>query len=57
MVVRLDQPLPAALVGKAGFNLEFLPTAYLGKTFIVDEGTGLFPRHPDGRMEKARMDY
>ena len=31
--VHLDQPLPAALAGKAGFNLEFLPTAYFGKIF------------------------
>jgi len=28
IAVDLDHPLPAALVGKAGFNLDFLPTAY-----------------------------
>src|SRR6266478_7389137 len=33
--VNLDQPLPAALVGRAGFNLEFLPTAYFGKAYIL----------------------
>ncbi len=52
VTVRLDQPLPSALVGKAGFNLEFLPTAYFGKSFILDTGSGIFPRHPNGPMEK-----
>ena len=32
--VRLDQPLPAGLVGRAGFNLEFLPSAYFSKTYL-----------------------
>ncbi len=52
VAVQLDQPLPANLIGKAGFNLEFLPTAYFGKSFIVDDDAGIFPRHPDGPMEK-----
>ncbi len=56
VTVQLDQPLPAALVGKAGFNLEFLPTAYFGKSFVIDTGkdetSGIFPRHPDGPMQK-----
>ena len=50
--VHLDQPLPATLAGKAGFNLEFLPTAYFGKSFVLDEASGVFPRHPDGPMQK-----
>src|SRR6201993_5395076 len=49
--VQLDQPLPAALAGKAGFNLEFLPTAYFGKSFLLDDKPALFPRHPDELME------
>jgi len=52
VAVQLDQPLPAALIGKAGFNLEFLPTAYFGKGYLVDEKAGLFPRHPDGPMTR-----
>ena len=35
--VRLDEPLPEALAGKAGFNLEFLPSAYFTKKFTVDQ--------------------
>lgn len=51
VAVDLDQPLAAALVGKAGFNLEFLPTAYFGKSYMMDSATGIFPRHPDGPMQ------
>jgi hypothetical protein len=47
--VVLDQPLPAALVGKAGFNLEFLPAAYFHRTYLMDESSGVFPLYPSGR--------
>jgi hypothetical protein len=50
--VHLDQPLPAALAGKAGFNLEFLPSAYFAKSFILDDASGIFPRHPNGPMQR-----
>jgi endoglucanase len=50
--VRLDQALPAALADKAGFNLEFLPSAYFGKSFISDDVSGIFSRNPDGPMRK-----
>jgi endoglucanase len=52
IAVQLDERLPQALVGKAGFNLEFLPTAYFGKSYVIDERTGVFPRHPDGPMQR-----
>ncbi|MEI5686729.1 glycoside hydrolase family 9 protein [Sphingomonas kyungheensis] len=52
IAVDLDQPLPAALAGKAGFNLDFLPSAYFGKTYLTDTAPGLFPRHPTGPMAK-----
>ena len=50
VAVHLDHPLPANLVGKAGFNLDFLPTAYFGKSYVLDQETGIFPRHPHGPM-------
>lgn len=53
VAVHLDRPLPAALVGKAGFNLDFLPTAYFGKTYMLDGAFGVFPRHENGPMERA----
>jgi hypothetical protein len=52
IAVDLDQPLPQNLVGKAGFNLDFLPTTYFGKTYLMDTAPGLFPRHPTGPMAK-----
>jgi endoglucanase len=52
VAVELDQPVSAALAGKAGFNLEFLPSTYFGKSFLMDDAPGIFPRHPDGPMEQ-----
>src|ERR1700730_7701732 len=52
IAVHLDQPLPAALVGKAGFNLDFLPTAYFGKSYMLDDTSGIFPRHENGPMQR-----
>lgn len=53
VAVLLERPLPAALSGQAGFNLEFLPTAYFGKSYIVGDSAGIFPRHPGGPMLHA----
>ncbi len=53
LAVQIDQPLPVALVGKASLNLEFLPTAYFGKSYVLENGSGIFPRHDDGPMEKG----
>ena len=52
IAVDLDRPWPSDLVGKAGFNLDFLPTAYFGKSYLMDAAPGLFPRHPTGPMAK-----
>ena len=48
--VILDRPLPAALAGKAGFNLEFLPAAYFHRTFMADGKAGTIPLHPASDM-------
>lgn len=52
IAVQLDHPLPADLQGKAGFNLEFLPTAYFGKSYVLGTSSGIFPRHAGGPMQK-----
>ena len=44
--VYLDKPVPEKLVGKAGFNLEFLPSAYFEKTYLADGKPGNFPLYP-----------
>ena len=46
--VFLDKPLPAELERKAGFNLEFLPSAYFEKTYFMDGKPEIFPRYPAG---------
>lgn len=48
--VHLDKPLPEHLAGRAGFNMEFLPSAYFGKTWLMDDQNGHFPRYPSGPM-------
>ena len=44
--VYLGKPVPEALVGKAGFNLEFLPSAYFEKTYLADGKPASFPLYP-----------
>src|SRR5262249_35380040 len=53
--VYLDQPVPATLAGNAGFNLEFLPSAYFEKTYLADGKSGNFPLYPSSntRIESA----
>ena len=46
--VFLDKPVPEALEGDAGFNLEFLPSQYWGKTYLMDGRPNLFPRYVAG---------
>lgn len=53
VAVHLDKPLPAALAGKAGFNLDFLPTAYFGKSYLLDGSFGIFPRHETGPTQRT----
>jgi hypothetical protein len=49
--VYLDEPLPARLEGRAGLNLEFLPSAYFEKTYLIDGRPGIFPLYPSGPMQ------
>ncbi len=43
--VYLDKPVPEAIAGEAGFNLEFLPSQYWSKTYIMDGRLNRFPRY------------
>ena len=45
IAVWLDKPVPEALAGDAGFNLEFLPSQYWLKTFLMDGRQNRFPRY------------
>jgi hypothetical protein len=48
--VNLEKPLPRELEGRAGFNLEFLPSAYFKKAYLMDSKSGIFPLYPTGPM-------
>ena len=48
--VNLDAPLPSALAGMAGLNLEFLPAAYFHKSYMADGRAGAFPLAPASEM-------
>jgi len=49
--VVLPAPLPPALAGKAGFNLEFLPATYFETSYLADGKPGTFPLYPTGIKE------
>ena len=52
--INLDKPLPEKLAGRAGFNIEFLPSLYMGKAYLVDGSkAGIFPRTPNDLMTKV----
>ncbi|QJR82774.1 glycoside hydrolase family 9 protein [Alteromonas pelagimontana] len=49
--VNVPKAVPAALVGKAGFNMEFLPATYFEASFLADGNPGHFPIYPTGKKE------
>jgi hypothetical protein len=51
MRVILDKALPEKLVGNAGLNIEFLPSAYFEKTYLIDGKPGAFPLYPSSNTE------
>jgi hypothetical protein len=48
IAVYLNKPVPSTLEGKAGFNLEFLPSQYWQKTYLMDGRFNRFPRYVVG---------
>ena len=50
VTVDLDRPVPEALVGRAGFNLEFFPGDLFGKPWIMDDKQGIFPQQPNSPL-------
>ncbi len=50
--VHLKEPLPQKLKGKAGFQLEFLPSAYFEKAYLIDGRSGVFPLYPGGPTKR-----
>ena len=46
--VHLEKPLPGELKNITGFNLEFLPSAFFEKAYVMDDTIGFFPLYPCG---------
>ena len=44
VAVFVDKPVPTELEGRAGLNLEFRPSLYWERTYLVDARPGIFPR-------------
>ena len=57
VVVDLDQALPAAWVGRIGFNLELFPGILFGKSFEIGDQFGIFPRQANGPGADTNGDY
>ncbi|WP_051286183.1 glycoside hydrolase family 9 protein [Salinimicrobium terrae] len=55
--VHLEEPVPQALVGRAGLNLEFIPSAYWEKTYYMDGKADIFPLYPSSDMKKDHTGY
>jgi len=52
ITVDIDKELPAEWVGKVGFNLELFPGDLFGKSFIMDDQTGIFHPQVNGPFYK-----
>jgi hypothetical protein len=52
IIVDLEEPLPEEWMGKVGFNLELFPGLYFGKSWYMDNQSGIFPLQPNGPMQQ-----
>ncbi|MBN1821141.1 MAG: glycoside hydrolase family 9 protein [Prolixibacteraceae bacterium] len=52
IIVDLEQPLPEEWIGKVGFNLELFPGLFFGKSWYMDDESGIFPLQANGPMQK-----
>ena len=48
VTVDLDKPIPAAFIGRVGFNFELFPNDLFGKSWYLGEASGIFPRQANG---------
>jgi hypothetical protein len=48
VTVDLDKPIPKEFLGKVGFNMELFPGWLYGKTWMLGDKSGIFPRQANG---------
>ena len=57
VTVDTDRPVPAEWEDRLCFNLELFPGMLFGKSWIMDDRQGIFPRQPTGPVEHRRSLY
>ena len=57
IVVDLDTPVPDALLGKVGFNLELYPGELLGKPWLMDDQGGIYPAQANSPLLTTTPNY
>jgi len=55
--VDLDEPIPQEYAGKICFNMELFPGALFGMPWIMDGTQGIFPRQPNGPVQRQKSNY
>ncbi len=48
VTVDLDAPVPEEFIGKVGFNMELFPGILFGKTWFMDDRSGIFTQQANG---------
>lgn len=57
ITVDLKTPVPEYWMNRLRFNLELFPGLLFGKSWMMDDRSGLFPRQPVGPVEKRQSLY
>lgn len=57
VTVHLEEPLPAEWIGKVGFNFELFPGDLFGKSWLLDQKSGIFNQQPNGPIVKKDEKY
>jgi endoglucanase len=51
IIVDLDRSLPREWIGKVGFSIELYPAILFGKSWYLDQQSGIFPRQANGPVQ------
>jgi hypothetical protein len=57
VAIHLDEPLPEEWIGKVGFNFELFPGDLFGKSWLMDQQTGIFHMQPNGPVTDEHGEY
>ena len=52
IIIDLDNPLPDEWIGKVGFNMELYPGILFGKSWYMDQQSGIFLRQANDQIRK-----